>query len=92
MLQLSIIIIEHISRNSAALFNYRLNTFRNLLVTKARKRRRFVRVAQQQTKAGLHFLTTSNNMCPSTSKWPIVNRNQSAAHLHSIHCHQSSNF
>lgn len=81
-----------IPRNSAALLNSRLNAFRNLLVTKARKRRRFVRVAQQQTKAGLHFLTTSNNMCPSTRKWPIVVRNQSAAHLLSIHRHQSSNF
>ena len=73
------IIIEHIfliPRNSAALLNSRLYTFRNLLVTKARKRRRFVRVAQQQTKAGLHFLALkiSNNMCPSTRKWPIVDQ------------------
>ena len=65
-----------IPRNSAALLNSRLNAFRNLLVTKARKRRRFVRVAQQQTKAGLHFLALkiSNNMCPCTRKWPIVDQ------------------
>ena len=66
MFQMSMIIVQHIFHShSAALLNSRLNTFRNLLVTKARKRRRFVRVAQQQTKAGLHFLAlkTSSNMC-----------------------------
>ena len=63
---MSMIIAQHIFHSqSAALLNYRLNTFRNLLVKEARKRRRFVRVAQQQTKAGLHFLAlkTSSNMC-----------------------------
>ena len=29
---------------------------------------------------------------PLTRKWPIVNQKPSAAHLHSIHCHQSSTF
>ena len=77
MFQMSMIIVQHIFHSqSAALLNSRLNTFRNLLVTKAWKRRRFVRAAQQQTKAGLHFLAlkTSNNMCLSTRKWPIVNQ------------------
>ena len=63
---MSMIIAQHIFHSqSAALLNYRLNTFSNLLVKEARKRRRFVRVAQQQTKAGLHFLAlkTSSNMC-----------------------------